>query len=238
MIEAAKRLTNVGEYYFSKKLDEIRAMNAKGDNVLNLGIGSPDLPPSDEVINTLKKDAVNAGAHGYQSYRSIETLRNAMSQFYKKYFKVELNAKNEILPLLGSKEGVMYVSMAFLNPEDVVLVPNPGYPAYETAAKLMGAQVVRYDLDQHRNWEPDLVSIDAEILKRTKLMWINYPNMPTGSKGSDKMYNDIVNSAREHDFLVCNDNPYSFILNDEYKSALQFDPSMKNCMELNSLSKT
>lgn len=238
MISSAQRISNVGEYYFSKKLQEIREMNAQGANVLNLGIGSPDLPPAVEVLNKIKAEIDCKDSHGYQSYRSIDNLRLGAADFYKTHFDVDLDYKKEILPLLGSKEGVMYISMAFLDENDVVLVPNPGYPAYESAARLLGAEVVKYDLLEDRNWEPDLDSLDEDVLKRCKLMWMNYPNMPTGARGTNEMYKDVVRKAKKFNFLVCNDNPYSFILNDEYRSLLSYDPEKTNVLELTSLSKT
>lgn len=238
MIEGAKRLKHIGEYYFSRKLEQIRRMNAGGRSVLNLGIGSPDLPPGDHIVDALVEDATKPDAHAYQSYRGIEGLRSAMSHFYHEHYDVTLNPVGEILPLMGSKEGVVHISMAFLDEGDVVLVPNPGYPAYESAALLAGAEICRYDLLSSENWKPDLTGLDEDVLRKCKLMWVNYPNMPTGAMGTNDMFERLVAFARQHDILICNDNPYSFILNDQRSSLLSFDESMEHCLELNSLSKT
>ena len=237
MIEVANRIAEVKEYYFSKKLDQIRAMNANGANVLNLGIGSPDLPPSKEVIDQLVASASEGSNHGYQSYRSIPQLRSAIASFYDRESGVLLDGESEILPLLGSKEGIMYFSMAFLNPGDTVLVPNPGYPAYKTAAEMMGANVVLYDLKEENNWYPVLEDIDAEVLAAAKIMWVTYPNMPTGQKATKELYESLVAFSQAHNILVVNDNPYSFILNDEPMSLLSVPGAKQNCMELNSMSK-
>lgn len=237
MIEVANRIAEVKEYYFSKKLDEIREMNARGCDVLNLGIGSPDLPPAKQVTDRLVASASQSNTHAYQSYRSIPELRSAISDFYKKHFDVNLDSNTEILPLLGSKEGVMYISMAFLNPGDTVLIPNPGYPAYKTAADMMGAQAVLFDLKEGNHWFPDLESIDEEILSSAKMMWVNYPNMPTGQKASIELFEKLAKFAQEHNMLIVNDNPYSFILNNNPISLLSAPGAMENCLELNSMSK-
>lgn len=237
MIQTADRLNSVQEYYFSRKLDEIRQMNAAGKDVINLGIGSPDLAPADSVIDALNVSAQNKNSHGYQSYRSIEELRIAIADFYKTHFNVSLDPKTEVLPLLGSKEGVMYISMAFLNPGDTVLIPNPGYPAYEAVAKMIEAKPVRYNLLKDYNWAPDLKSIDPEVVKNAKIMWVNYPNMPTGADGSKQIFQDLIDFGKENNILICNDNPYSFILNDAPKSILEQDENKEHCLELNSLSK-
>tara|TARA_R110000868_G_scaffold404738_2_gene683213 strand:+ start:103 stop:1263 length:1161 start_codon:yes stop_codon:yes gene_type:complete len=237
MIQTADRLNSVQEYYFSRKLDEIRQMNAAGKDVINLGIGSPDLAPADSVIDALNVSAQNKNSHGYQSYRSIEELRIAIADFYKTHFKVSLDPKTEVLPLLGSKEGVMYISMAFLNPGDTVLIPNPGYPAYEAVAKMIEAKPARYNLLKDNNWAPDLKSIDPEVVKNAKIMWVNYPNMPTGADGSKQIFQDLIDFGKENNILICNDNPYSFILNDAPKSILEQDENKEYCLELNSLSK-
>jgi len=237
MIQTADRLNSVQEYYFSRKLDEIRQMNAAGKDVINLGIGSPDLAPADSVIDALNVSAQNKNSHGYQSYRSIEELRIAIADFYKTHFNVSLDPKTEVLPLLGSKEGVMYISMAFLNPGDTVLIPNPGYPAYEAVAKMIEAKPARYNLLKDNNWAPDLKSIDPEVVKNAKIMWVNYPNMPTGAEGSKQIFQDLIDFGKENNILICNDNPYSFILNDAPKSILEQDENKEHCLELNSLSK-
>ncbi|WP_109829803.1 pyridoxal phosphate-dependent aminotransferase [Reichenbachiella versicolor] len=237
MIEVADRISEVKEYYFSKKLDEIRGMIAAGHDVINLGIGSPDLPPAEEVAQQLIDSAKDTSKHAYQSYRSIPELRQAIADFYIGHYEVELNHVTEILPLLGSKEGVMYISMAFLNPGDTVLVPNPGYPAYKTAAEMMGANVVFYDLTEKTGWLPNFQDIDSEIIESAKLMWVNYPNMPTGKKADEKIFESIAAFAKENEILVVNDNPYSFILNDNPISLLSVGGSKENCLELNSMSK-
>lgn len=237
MIQVADRIADVQEYYFSKKLDEIRAMNAQGMNVLNLGIGSPDLPPAKVVTDRLVKSASSANNHAYQSYRSIPELRSAVSGFYDRQYDVSLDSNTEILPLLGSKEGVMYISMAFLNPGDTVLIPNPGYPAYKTAAEMMGAHVVNFDLKEENDWYPDLAGLDSDVLKSAKLMWVNYPNMPTGKNASKELFEQLAAFAKENNILVVNDNPYSFILNDHPMSLLSATDAMENCLELNSMSK-
>lgn len=237
MIQVADRIAEVKEYYFSKKLDEIRAMVAAGHEVINLGIGSPDLPPAQEVADELISSAQDTTKHAYQSYRSIPELRQAIASFYDEHYGVELNATDEILPLLGSKEGVMYISMAFLNPGDTVLIPNPGYPAYKTAAEMMGAKVVSYDLTEANDWLPDFEGIDAGVLDDAKMMWVNYPNMPTGKRAEKAVFENLASFAIEHNILVVNDNPYSFILNDDPMSLLSVPNSKENCLELNSMSK-
>ncbi|UXX78208.1 aminotransferase class I/II-fold pyridoxal phosphate-dependent enzyme [Reichenbachiella carrageenanivorans] len=237
MIEVANRIAEVKEYYFSKKLDEIREMNARGCDVINLGIGSPDLPPAKQVTDKLVQSASQPHTHAYQSYRSIPELRSAISDFYSRHYDVQLNSATEVLPLLGSKEGVMYISMAFLNPGDTVLIPNPGYPAYRTAADMMGAKAVYVDLKEENSWFPDLENLDPEVLTSAKMMWVNYPNMPTGQKASAEMFVKLAAFAQKHNILVVNDNPYSFILNDQPMSLLSASGAMENCLELNSMSK-
>ncbi|MFY0627404.1 MAG: aminotransferase class I/II-fold pyridoxal phosphate-dependent enzyme [Reichenbachiella sp.] len=237
MIQVADRISEVKEYYFSKKLDEIRGMIAKGHDVINLGIGSPDLPPAQEVADQLIESTKDTSKHAYQSYRSIPELRQAIGGFYKTHYNVELDPTTEILPLLGSKEGVMYISMAFLNAGDTVLVPNPGYPAYRTAAEMMGAKVVFYDLTEENGWTPQFDQIDPEVLASAKMMWVNYPNMPTGKKADKSVFENLSMFAQKHNILVVNDNPYSFILNDNPMSMLSVEGSMENCIELNSMSK-
>ena len=237
MIQTADRLNSVQEYYFSKKLEEIRQMNLAGKDVINLGIGSPDLAPAPSVIDALHKSALLDTSHGYQSYRSLEELRVAIADFYKRFFNVDVNPKTEVLPLLGSKEGVMYISMAFLNPGDTVLLPNPGYPAYEAVSKMVEAKPVMYDLDPAKNWGPDLASIDTDVAKKAKIMWVNYPNMPTGTRALKHIFKDLIAFGKKYDILICNDNPYSFILNDSPQSALEEVGSLDHCLELNSMSK-
>jgi LL-diaminopimelate aminotransferase len=239
IIKAAKKLENINEYYFSMKLKQIAEMRAAGKPVINLGIGNPDQPPSSESILALKNSADNAKNHGYQSYVGVPTLRKAMSDFYLKTYDVLLNPNNEILPLLGSKEGISHISHAFLNPNDKVLVPNPGYPTYVSATYLAGAIPVFYDLDEANSWLPNFDNISDEILNAAKICWINYPNMPTGASGSREGFEKLIELAKKHKFLIVNDNPYSLILNEEKPvSILQVVGSKDVCIELNSLSKS
>ncbi len=237
-ITPAKRVERVEEYYFSKKLREIRNMNENGETVINLGIGSPDLPPSTEVIEELNKQSQKNHNHGYQSYTGIPELREAFASWYSRYYKVELNPLSEILPLMGSKEGIMHISMAFLNPGDVVLVPNPGYPAYRSVSELVGATVQEYTLQEDNHWMPDLDLLEKNLVKGTKLMWINYPNMPTGQKGKPEIFERLIEFARKNNILIINDNPYSFILNEQPTSLLSHPGAKDIALELNSLSKS
>jgi LL-diaminopimelate aminotransferase len=238
MIEPAKRLSSVNEYYFSGKLKEIDRLRASGINVLNLGIGNPDLPPSQETLEALKQAADGKNNHGYQSYIGHRSLRLALANWYKKYFKVELDCDKEILPLIGSKEGIMHISMAFLNPGDGVLIPNPGYPAYRAVAKLVEAKIIDYDLKEENDWFPDFAEIEKNDLSKVKMMWVNYPNMPTGTNiGVDK-FEKIVEFGLKHNILICNDNPYSFILNTNYVSIFQVPGAKDIAIEMNSLSKS
>ena len=239
IIPAAEKLTHINEYYFSTKLKQIAQMRAEGKDIINLGIGNPDLPPSNETLQALSASANNIKNHGYQSYVGIPALRKAMSNWYKSTYEVELHPETEILPLLGSKEGISFISQAFLNPGDKVLVPNPGYPTYTSATYLAGAIPVYYDLDENNNWLPDFHAIPEEVWKDIKLIWINYPNMPTGSNGNPADFTKLIKIAKEHRVLICNDNPYSLVLNDEHPvSFLQTPEAMEVCVELNSLSKS
>jgi LL-diaminopimelate aminotransferase len=238
VIKPAERVNLVTEYYFSQKLKEIDLMREKGLDVINLGIGSPDRPPSKNVIDTLYANALKPGNHGYQSYIGIPALRKAFSEWYMRYFGVELNAADEILPLVGSKEGIMHISMAFLNEGDEVLIPDPGYPAYAAATRLAGGKARYYNLTEETAWLPDLKAIEAEGLVNVKLMWVNYPNMPTGKKASKENFTELVTFARKHNILLCNDNPYSFILNENYISILSVKGAKEIALELNSLSKS
>lgn len=244
MIRPAKRVESVEEYYFSVKLKEIAQMNANGEDVINLGIGSPDLPPAESVINTLAQNAALPGSHGYQPYVGIIELRRAFSEWYKKWYGVELDPANEILPLIGSKEGIMHISMAFLNEGDGVLVPNPGYPTYSSVSKLVGAKIYTYTLSEENSWYPDFDALEAadaagEIsLANTRLMWSNYPNMPTGANGSMELFEKLVAFGKKHNIVICHDNPYSFILNDKPLSILSVEGAKDICIELNSLSKS
>lgn len=234
----ANRLASVSEYYFSTKLKEIAEMNARGMDVISLGIGSPDLPPSEETIATLCETAKRSDVHGYQSYVGIPELRNAFADWYQKHYKVELNPAREIQPLIGSKEGILHISMAFLNPGDGVLVPNPGYPTYTSVSKLVQAEVVNYDLVEKNNWQPDFDALEKIDLSNVKLMWVNYPNMPTGANASIELFQKLVDFGKKHGIVIVNDNPYSFILNEKQLSILQIEGAKDICIELNSMSKS
>lgn len=239
IIEAANKLQHINEYYFSMKLKQIVQLRAAGKPIINLGIGNPDQAPSDNTIQALKTAADNIKNHGYQSYIGIPALRKAMSDWYNTTYGVTLNPETEILPLLGSKEGISHISNAFLNPGDVVLVPNPGYPTYTSATYLAGATPVHYALDEKNNWAPDFSSIDEQTLKAAKLIWINYPNMPTGASGNETIFKTIIEIARKYQILVVNDNPYSLVLNEgKPVSILQIAGANEVCLELNSLSKS
>ena len=236
-IVPADRVNSVQEYYFSKKLKEVAEMNAAGKNVINLGIGSPDLPPSDETIETLCQHARNANEHGYQPYVGIPELREAFAGWYKKWYGVELNPKNEIQPLIGSKEGILHISLAFLNPGDGVLVPNPGYPTYSSVSNLVQARLIPYELKEELGWQPDFEELEKMDLSNVKLMWTNYPNMPTGANASVELYQKLVDFGRKHHIIICNDNPYSFILNKQPLSILSIEGAKDICIEMNSMSK-
>ncbi|MFN3803066.1 pyridoxal phosphate-dependent aminotransferase [Belliella pelovolcani] len=234
----SKRLDHVQEYYFSQKLKEVAKLKAEGKNVINMGIGSPDLPPHRSVIEALNNTASSKHAHGYQGYQGIPALREAIGQFYQDHYQVRLNTDSEILPLMGSKEGIVHVSMAFLDEGDEVLIPNPGYPTYAAACKLAGAHAIAYDLKEENNWEPDFEALKALDLTKVKIMWVNYPHMPTGSRGSKELFQKIIQFGLENDVLIINDNPYSFILENEPKSILSISGAHEIALELNSLSKT
>ena len=238
MIEPANRLNIVEEYYFSKKLREISELVANGESIINMGIGSPDLLPPSQVIEVLKDSLNDEKAHQYQSYKGLPELRKAMTNFYKEQFYVKLNPETEVLPLMGSKEGIMHISMAFLNPNDEVLIPNPGYPTYLSVTNLVGAKPVLYDLSEANKWLPNLEELEKQDLSKVKLMWISYPHMPTGAKATKKAFEDIIAFAKKHKILVVNDNPYSFILNGSPLSFLNIKGAKDVGLELNSLSKT
>jgi aspartate/methionine/tyrosine aminotransferase len=238
MIEVAKRLHTVEEYYFSKKLREVGLLIANGKPVINLGIGSPDLQPPQKVVDAISNSLGDATAHKYQSYQGLPELREAMSSFYKEHFSVAVNAANEILPLMGSKEGIMHISMAYLNAGDEVLIPNPGYPTYQSVTKLVGAKIVTYDLDASTNWMPNIETLEQRDLSKVKLMWVNYPHMPTGATPTETVFEELVAFAKRHNILIVNDNPYSFVLNDNPTSILSVAGAKDVCLELNSLSKT
>ena len=238
MIQKANRLHDVKEYYFSKKLREVSELKKEGKPILNLGIGSPDLPPPSSVIEAIKNAVENPNAHQYQSYQGIPELRSGIRDFYKKNYKVKLDASSEILPLMGSKEGIMHISMAILNKGDHVLIPNPGYPTYASVTKLLEAEPILYDLNQTNKWLPNFEEIEKKELSKVKIMWVNYPHMPTGGVASKQDFEQLIAFAKKHDILVVNDNPYSFILNDNPKSILAVNGAKDVALELNSLSKS
>ena len=237
-ISPADRLGSVSEYYFSRKLKEVAAMNAAGMQVISLGVGSPDMPPSEETVETLCTEAHNPDGHGYQPYVGIPELREAFARFYRRWYGVELDAKSEIQPLIGSKEGILHVTLAFVNPGEQVLVPNPGYPTYTSLSRLLGAEVVHYDLKEENGWMPDFDALERMDLSRVKLMWTNYPNMPTGANATPELYERLVDFARRKGIVIVNDNPYSFILNDHPLSILSVEGAKDCCIEFNSMSKS
>ena len=236
--ETAKRLGGVEEYYFSKKLRQIDEMNKAGKHVINLGIGSPDMPPHPDVIRTLQEEAAKPGQHGYQNYKGSPVLREAISEWYQKWYHVSLDPVTEILPLIGSKEGIMHLCMTYINEGDVVLIPNPGYPSYKSAAKMAGADVQTYTLTKEKNWFPDFKELEQQDLSKVRLMFVNYPQMPTGQLPTKKLFEELISFAKKHHILICHDNPYSFILNDHPMSLLSVEGAKEVAVELNSLSKS
>jgi len=238
MITTADRLNTVEEYYFSKKLREVRGLMAEGKPIINMGIGSPDLAPSEEVIKAVQAAVTEDGAHQYQSYQGLPEFRDAIVNFYKKYYGVTLNPSTEVLPLMGSKEGIMHISLAFLNPGDEALIPNPGYPTYTSVTKLVGAVPKYYDLTAASNWFPDIEALEQQDLSKVKLMWVSYPHMPTGASANKEQFKALVAFAKRNDILLVNDNPYSFVLNDTPDSILSIEGAKEVALELNSLSKT
>ena len=236
-ITPANRVGSVQEYYFSRKLKEVAEMNAAGKNVINLGIGSPDLPPSEQTIETLCEHARKPNEHGYQPYVGIPELRKGFADWYKKWYDVDLDPKTEIQPLIGSKEGILHISLAFLNPGDGVLVPNPGYPTYSSVSKLVEANLIPYKLKEELGWQPDFEELEKMDLSNVKLMWTNYPNMPTGANASMELYEKLVAFGKKHGIIICNDNPYSFILNEHPLSILTVPGAKDICIEMNSMSK-
>lgn len=236
-IKPASRLDAVQEYYFSRKLKEVARLNAEGQDIISLAIGSPDLPPSPQTIDKLCEVAHDPSAHGYQPTMGTMELRKAMADFYHRWYGVEVDAASEVQPLIGSKEGILHITLAFVNPGDEVLVPNPGYPTYTSLSKILGAKVVNYNLDEDNGWQPDFEELEHRDLSRVKLMWTNYPNMPTGGDARMETYRKLVDFARRHDIVVVNDNPYSFILNEHPLSLLQVEGAKDCCIELNSMSK-
>lgn len=238
IIQPANRLGKVEEYYFSKKLKEIRQLNAAGKNIINIGIGSPDLAPSKETIKALTTTAEQKQHHGYQGYVGIPALREAIATWYDKIYAVAVDSTQEVLPLMGSKEGIMHISMAFLNAGDGVLVPNPGYPTYSSVSRLLQAQIHTYDLDENKNWQPKWEELEKMDLSNIKIMWVNYPNMPTGADATQAVFEKLVAFGKKHNILIINDNPYSLILNKQPKSILQIEGAKEVALELNSLSKS
>jgi aspartate/methionine/tyrosine aminotransferase len=237
-ISTASRLNGIGEYYFSQKLREIDSLNKEGKAIINLGIGSPDLPPHPEVVKTLQEEAAKPNVHAYQNYKGSPVLRKAMADWYSTWYGVTLNPDTEILPLIGSKEGIMHICMTYLDADDQALIPNPGYPTYSSAVKLAGGVAVSYELVEDLNWEPDLDALEKTDLSKVKLMWVNYPHMPTGQLPSAEFYTRLIAFAKKHSILICHDNPYSFILNKTPSSLLAIPGAMEVVVELNSLSKS
>ncbi|WP_158975668.1 pyridoxal phosphate-dependent aminotransferase [Cellulophaga sp. L1A9] len=238
MITTADRLNTVEEYYFSKKLREVRGLMAEGKPIINMGIGSPDLTPSNEVIKAIQEAVTDDGAHQYQSYQGLPEFREAIVNFYNKYYGVIVNPSTEVLPLMGSKEGIMHISMAFLNPGDEALIPNPGYPTYTSVTKLVGAVPKYYDLTAASKWFPNLEALAKQDLSKVKVMWVSYPHMPTGASAAKEQFEALVAFAKHNDILLVNDNPYSFVLNDTPESILNIAGAKDVALELNSLSKT
>ncbi len=237
-IEAARRTDQVSEYYFSRKLKEIEKMNARGMDVINLGIGNPDLPPPIQAIEKANEYISKEDGHGYQSYRGTIEFRNSISAWYKKYYGVRLDSEHEVLPLMGSKEGIFYISMAFLNPGETALVPDPGYPSYASVTRLIGGKVLPYELKEENSWFPDLNSLEEHDLTNVKIMWVSYPHMPTGAIPTEKLFRDLIKFGLRNNILICLDNPYSFILNKNPLSIFSAPESKQLALELNSLSKS
>lgn len=238
LINPADRLSNVTEYYFSRKLKEIAALKAQGHDIISLAIGSPDMPPSPQTIETLTREAAKADAHGYQPTRGIPELRQAMSAFYRRTYGVDFNPDTEIQPLIGSKEGILHITLALVNPGEEVLVPDPGYPTYTSLSTLLGAHVVKYNLAPEQGWQPDFEELERLVTPRTRLLWSNYPHMPTGAPAQRQTYERLVDFAKRHHLVVVNDNPYSFILSHEHLSIMQVPGAKECCIELNSMSKS
>lgn len=238
MMPFSKRVAHVEEYYFSKKLKEVNQLISEGKPIINMGIGSPDLPPHTTVVEALHKSASLSKSHGYQNYQGIPALRKAFAEFYAKFYHVSLIPQEEILPLMGSKEGIMHISMTFLNEGDEVLIPDPGYPTYTSVTKLLGAFPINYSLKVENNWYPDFEALEKLDLSKVKIMWTNYPHMPTGAKADLSLFQKLVDFGKNHDIIIAHDNPYSFILEDNPKSIFQIEGAKDIALELNSLSKT
>jgi LL-diaminopimelate aminotransferase len=237
-IKPADRLSQVTEYYFSRKLKEIERLNAEGKDIISLAIGSPDMPPSQATVDKLCEVARQAGAHGYQPTSGTPELRQAMAGFYKRWYGVDIDSQTEVQPLIGSKEGILHITLAFVNPGDKVLVPNPGYPTYTSLSKILGAEVVNYNLREDDGWQPDFNELESMDLTGVRIIWTNYPNMPTGAPARMETYKRLVSFARRHNILIVNDNPYSLILNEKPLSLLQVEGAKDCCIELNSMSKS
>ena len=237
-IKPADRLSQVTEYYFSRKLKEIERLNAEGKDIISLAIGSPDMPPSQATVDKLCEVARQAGAHGYQPTSGTPELRQAMAGFYKRWYGVDIDPQTEMQPLIGSKEGILHITLAFVNPGDKVLVPNPGYPTYTSLSKILGAEVVNYNLREDDGWQPDFNELESMDLTGIRIIWTNYPNMPTGAPARMETYKRLVSFARRHNILIVNDNPYSLILNEKPLSLLQVEGAKDCCIELNSMSKS
>ena len=237
-INTSKRLEGIGEYYFSQKLREIDELNNQGKNIINLGIGSPDLPPHPAVVKVLQEEAEKTNTHAYQNYKGSPLLRKAIADWYATWYDVQLNADSEILPLIGSKEGIMHICMTYLNEGYEALIPNPGYPTYSSAVKLAGGKAIPYELTEANHWQPDFEALEKTDLSKVKLLWVNYPHMPTGQLPTKTLFEKIVAFAKKHNILVCHDNPYSFILNETPMSLLSVDGAREVAIELNSLSKS
>ena len=237
-MQTSNRLEGIGEYYFSQKLREIEQLNKAGKQIINLGIGSPDLAPHPEVVKVLQETSAADNVHAYQSYKGSPILRNAIAEFHQTWYGVTLDPESEVLPLIGSKEGIMHICMTYLNAGDQALIPNPGYPTYSSAVKLAGGEPVYYDLTLAGNWEPDLEALEKTDLSKVKLMWVNYPHMPTGQLPSDHFFEALIAFATRHQILICHDNPYSFILNETPQSLLSVKGANEVVVELNSLSKS
>lgn len=237
-VATSTRLEGIGEYYFSQKLREIEELNKQGKNIINLGIGSPDLPPHPDVVKVLQEEAEKSNTHAYQSYKGSPILRNAIAAWYARWYGVAINPDTEVLPLIGSKEGIMHICMTYLNEGDEALIPNPGYPTYSSAVKLAGGKAVSYEMKEENNWEPDFAALEQMDLRKVKLLWVNYPHMPTGQLPTVALFEKIVAFGKKHNILVCHDNPYSFILNETPMSLLSVEGAKEVVIELNSLSKS
>ena len=237
-MKAAERLIHIKEYYFSRKLKEVRGLALQGKPIINMGIGSPDLRPPQSVVKAIQESLMDEGAHKYQSYQGLPEFRNSVSSFYKAHYNVEIDPNSEVLPLMGSKEGILHISMAFLNKGDQVLIPNPGYPTYTSVTNLVEAVPEYYDLSAENDWQPDFEALEQKDLSKVKIMWVNYPHMPTGAKGSKELFEKLIAFGKKYRILIVNDNPYSFVLNDQPLSLLSVDGALDIAIELNSLSKS